>query len=405
MEFAHEDIETIAKLIPGPTQLKDTSRGFFLQLIDLCKDALIKTRELKIIVQESRFLNMSEPIPKNDHYNFIPEKIRHSRFMEFAEYKHLHRASVTIKHRIYNFTVVQFVKSSSEILSQEATFLLKQACAWLLVASEFAPRECSNTVNVNLYMTDAMKNLPEQMREYIDDSHVNTAFTTSCAKNTTINLFRKEEWFKVFIHETFHNLGLDFSQYAELNAAANVEILRAFRINSEVRLYETYCEMWAETINVVMRNVSKHMRMIPENVIKHIEHDLRLERAFSLFQTAKLLNHFGIKYADFIRPDSAVRQKYKERTEVFSYFILKSILMYDINRFVEWCVTHNRGSLRFHNPDTNIMKYARELILSQYNRPDFLQAIENVEETMFSPKKRIKNVRFMYSTMRMSVFG
>jgi len=45
------------------------------------------------------------------------------------------------------------------------------------------------------------------------------------------------------------------------------------------------------------------------------------------------------------------------------------------------------------------------MILLQYDRPDFLRAIENIEEMAFSDKKRVKNVRFLYSTMHMSVFG
>jgi hypothetical protein len=79
--------------------------------------------------------------------------------------------------------------------------------------------------------------------------------------------------------------------------------------------------------------------------------------------------------------------------------------MFDANRFVEWCIANNRNIVGFSNPETHIIKYARELILMQCNRPDFLRAIENIEETAFLPKKRIKKVHLMYRTMRMSFFG
>ena len=389
-------------MVPAIHSSSETN-AFFASLIELSKDAMMKVHALPIQIQESRYLNMNEPIPKSENYSGIPEKIRLSRFLEFAVNRHIHKASVTIKHRTYHFTIMQFVKDKTEILTQEASIIIKQACIWLTVASNFAPRECSNTVNVNLYMTDAKKVLPTKARDYIEEIHANTAFTTMCAQHTTINLFRQEEWFKVLIHESFHNLGMDFSKCGKMCEPANAEILHAFRINSEVRLYETYCEMWAEIMNVIIRNASKHMRMSTDNVVKHVEHDLRLERAFSLFQTVKLLRHFGMRYSDFLNPGSNVRDKYKERTVVFSYFVLKSVLMFNYSRFVEWCIVNNSGSLAFQKPETHILKYARELILLEYNRPDFLRAIENVEEMAFSDKKRVKNVKFLYSTMRMSL--
>jgi hypothetical protein len=399
MEFAHDDVKYISTLLPNVRANKEVS-SFFLNLVTMSRESLQELQNLNYVVKESRALAISEPIPKGDNYELIPEKIRKSRFMEFAPHKHIHRESVKIKHRTYNFVVVQFTK-----VPINPSLLVKQACAWLLIASHFAPLFCSKTVDVNLYLTEAKKVLPTKVQEYVDESHANTAFTTSCAKHTTINLFRFEEWFKVFIHETFHNLGLDFSNYLKLCKTANAEILQAFRINSEVRLYETYCEMWAEIMNVVIRNVANHIKMSPENVVKKVEHDLRMERAFSLFQTIKLLRHFKMKYSDFVNGDVTVKEKYKERTEVFSYFILKSVLMFNYSKFIEWCMRNNGGSLHFQNPETNILKYARELILAQYSQPLFLRAIEVVEDAEFSHKKRVHNVHFLHSTMRMSVFG
>jgi hypothetical protein len=63
-------------------------------------------------------------------------------------------------------------------------------------------------------------------------------------------LYRMEEWFKVFIHETFHCLGLDFSGMNVSNS--NKQILQLFpgcSRDMDVRVYETYCEIWAETLD------------------------------------------------------------------------------------------------------------------------------------------------------------
>jgi hypothetical protein len=82
---------------------------------------------------------------------------------------------------------------------------------WLYVANHYASRECSQKMNIYIYFTDFKKVLPTSER-MIHRENANTAFTTSCQTVTEINLYREEEWFKVLIHETFHNLGLDFSE-------------------------------------------------------------------------------------------------------------------------------------------------------------------------------------------------
>ena len=116
--------------------------------------------------------------------------------------------------------------------------------------------------------------------------------------------------------------------------------------------------MHAEIMNVIVQNVIRHPRTQTDNLFKYIERDLQIERTFSLFQTVKILNHFGMRYSDFLNPtESSVRNKYKEHTSILSYFILKTILMNDLNRFIEWCLTNNRGSLRFSNPETNEIEF------------------------------------------------
>ena len=79
--------------------------------------------------------------------------------------------------------------------------------------------------------------------------------------------------------------------------------------------------------------------------------------------------------------------------------------MYNIDAFMEWCLINNNGSFGFKNPDTNVVKYARELVISKHRDPNYLRTIENVEKTCFSPKTIVPNMKFIYGNLRMSVFG
>ena len=62
-----------------------------------------------------------------------------------------------------------------------------------------------------IYFTSLKKKLPNSNIHILGENNVNTAFTHTCPVNSEIVIFRKEEWFKVLMHETFHNFALDFS--------------------------------------------------------------------------------------------------------------------------------------------------------------------------------------------------
>ncbi len=250
---------------------------------------------------------------------------------------------------------------------------------WLTVASKYANRRCSKHVNVYLYLTPLKKHLPTSKQQDISEEHANTAFTTSCAPETEIVLFREEEWFKVFIHESFHNLGLDFSEHYEKSKGRQL-LASMFHIKSKFKLFEVYCEMWAEIINVLIKTP-----------INKINNALHLERKFSLFQAAKILDFYGLNYEDIFESDT----KYNENTEVFCYYVLKSLLMYNLNTFLEWIDREQSGSLQF--CPNNVEKFIKELIVPFYKQDDYINAINNTQTYFDVPRKT-----FIGTTMRMS---
>jgi hypothetical protein len=66
---------------------------------------------------------------------------------------------------------------------------------------------------------------------------------------------------------------------------------------------------------------------------------LQAEVAFSLHQMNKVLAYMGLDYSDLIRHDGIVNvvQKYKEETNVFCYYVLKSLVLFYWSDFIEFC--------------------------------------------------------------------
>jgi len=120
---------------------------------------------------------------------------------------------------------------------------------WLYIINQYASKQCANSLVIYLYFTSLEKRIPNSNISILDEINVNTAFTSTCPKDSEIVVFRKEEWFKVFIHETFHNFALDFSDMN--NNDAHKCILDIFKVNSNVNLYEAYTEFWAEIMNAL----------------------------------------------------------------------------------------------------------------------------------------------------------
>lgn len=261
---------------------------------------------------------------------------------------------------------------------------LKKIYIWLTVISQFASTTCVKTLYVYIYLTHEKKKLPADPNIALGRTHANTAFTTSCTSNTEIHLYREEEWFKVFIHETFHSYGLDFSTME--NGPANKKINQIFGITGDVRLYESYTEIWAEIIHVCFL---VHFQMVHspkwenvDNFVSKVKDVLIYEITFSLLQCAKVLKHNGLTYEDISKQDVGSKQRvtnlYKEETPLFSYYIVKSILLFFINDFVEWTMIHNRGSFNFQKTQQNVDAYIR-FIQKHSKNPKYTKTMKMVE--------------------------
>ena len=85
--------------------------------------------------------------------------------------------------------------------------------SWLKMAFMYSRANCSKKLKIFIYMLEEKKYLPEKPVEILSPDHCNSAVTTACQSKTEIIIYRKEEWFKVLIHESFHSLGLDFANY------------------------------------------------------------------------------------------------------------------------------------------------------------------------------------------------
>lgn len=293
--------------------------------------------------------------------------------------------------------------------------ILKKVYIWLNIVVQFAKDKCSTHLDIYIIMTDLVKISPTNGNMILSDFNVNSAFTMSCRPINDIYVYRKEEWFKVFIHETMHAFGIDFSTSNLKNMTElNKHIKKTFHLHKEdLRLYESYCEFWAETINVLfyvffsdtINNQKDRM-----SVINKINKHLFMERKWALFQCAKITNFYEISYIDIFSDDSSivkiVNSNYKEKnTYTFSYYIVKAILFFHMGEFLDWCVDHNEDVIGFKNTRKNILSFA-DFISLKCKSLDMIEQIEHYEEFMNMDTRSQQipaSTKVALQTMRMSL--
>jgi hypothetical protein len=337
--------------------------------------------------------------PKIFNFNSFPESIR-NHINETAASEITYTFSLFERNVKIIFTVEE---PDVELKIEVYNKYVESIIMWLYILNQYSSKQCVNSLIIYFYFTSLEKRLPKSNIDILDETNVNTAFTTTCPKDSEIVVYRKEEWFKVFIHETFHNFGLDFSDMN--NTSCVNHILKIFPVKSEVNLYESYSEFWAEIMNASF--CSFFLLKNKQNVsdfLSTVSTIIHFERVYSFFQLVKTLNFMGLTYNDLYskQNESHVLREtmYKENTNVLSYYIIKTILLNNYSGFLLWCKNHNLSLLQFKKTIKNLNDFCL-FIEKNYKRKDMLEGVYNTEN--FLNNKNMKNQDFLLNTMRMSV--
>jgi hypothetical protein len=278
---------------------------------------------------------------------------------------------------------------------------------WLYIINQYASKQCANSLVIYFYFTSLEKKLPTTNIHILDEINVNTAFTTTCPKDSEIVVFRKEEWFKVFMHETFHNFALDFSDMN--NNDSHKCILDIFKVDSDVNLYEAYTEFWAEIMNALFCTFfSLKNKNDSNDFLSHADFFINFERTYSFFQLVKTLDFMGLTYKDLYSETERSRinreNLYKEKTNVLSYYVIKTVLLNNYQGFLSWCKTNNLSLLQFKKTLKNQLELCK-FIENNYKSNSMLHGISETKSFLTDIRKKGKktNLSYVLSNLRMSI--
>lgn len=238
-----------------------------------------------------------------------------------------------IGNRVFN---IDFYKMNN-ITKKEFDLLFKSIWMWLYIISITPYIYCVNQLELTFAFLPHKKeftginangNTPAQT---FDNLHINSALTFVCKPLNKMMIYRKEECFKVFLHESFHCFGLDFSVYD--NDHIHDELHRIFNIDGSVELaaYESYTEFWGEIINMAFNAYYNSSDFSSFSL--SFESILNIEQQFSQVQVAKILKLTNTTLLNF--------KNLIQKTHVFEYYILKTVLLMNADKFFDWCLKTN----------------------------------------------------------------
>jgi hypothetical protein len=137
---------------------------------------------------------------------------------------------------------------------------------------------------------------------------------------------------------------------------------------------------------------------------RDIHHQLQLEQAYSLYQSAKVLNYEGLKYPELCDGHPHI-PKYREETQVLSYFVIKGILMFYLDEFMTWCAKHNTNQFQFTQTQEVVQKYV-ELVKEKYLKNRLLKNMDWISKGIFEKSQKNDSQHTQTridTTLRMSV--
>ena len=289
----------------------------------------------------------------------------------------------------------------------------KQVFMLIAILTHYSSSECSKSLNIFIYLTDFKRIIPDNNYTILGSYNVNGGFTTTCDKNSEIVVYRKEEWFKVLIHEAFHNLGLDFSKMNTNQFHSKIK--QIFPINSKFNIFESYCEFWARILNSAFCSYNVIDNKNDKDAFKtFLDFFIQIERLFYLFQCNKILKFLGISYQNLYETDNgshiARENLYKETTNVFAYYIVTAFLLDNYVNVMNWCNKNNLSCFKFNNSQRNLDLFYN-LIENSYKRNEFLKNLMCVsnyasklnKKTNKNNKLANNEINNIFKTTRMTI--
>jgi hypothetical protein len=159
----------------------------------------------------------------------------------------------------------------------------------------------------------------ESNQKILCSDNVNSGLSV---KHELIMIWRKEEFYKVLIHELVHFFGIDFYVLDSIYKSIEKSFNEKYKVIGSDKINESYTEAIA---------IFLHSIVYAKENKKNVDDIMKYEIMFSHFQMAKILNYF-----DCPSFENLGNTEINQNTSVFSYYIIKTLLMVNYKKLFDF---------------------------------------------------------------------
>lgn len=290
-----------------------------------------------LAIEKSRTNENNKSIIVNKITNIVNNHLRSSKYIDSELINFILTNTnckiVTYKNTIKGKTYIfDFIIYNDELSIKNLDLIVEKMLLVLQLIIAISNNESRNGQHVTFFLTPFQKKLNSNTN-VLGAKNVNSGFTYPYLKNGVTFIYRKEEFFKVFIHESIHYYGIDKALHKDFSNDAKYSInynkfINSFNIRpqdiAKIGINEALTEYW--TFIVYLSAQSYKKSIVLANFIYEFENSYKLELLHIIFQVVKILNYNKLTYSEFLTKYS---NQYKETSHIFSYYIVKTLLVYN----------------------------------------------------------------------------
>jgi len=230
----------------------------------------------------------------------------------------------------------------------------------------------TNNIEINFYLSDIKKTLPDFLDEdafVFGKAEANSGSCLRGGDKSIVNIWRKEEILKVMVHELIHALCIDeFNDTPEIiNHYKENYNISSDRINTN----EAYTEIWANLINCFW--ISQKVKKNQYDLFKTF---IALETEHCIFQSSKIFHLTKLKDRNI---------DINSETNILAYYIIRCELLKELTKFLKFCRVYNKNYLKINSKQWFFLLKENTSIKKNDNKV-----------------KRLKKTDFKYKTTRMT---
>ena len=289
-----------------------------------------------INVEKSRYQETNKTIIKNKITTIVDKYLKSSKYIDISIINfiitNVYNCKIvsyknTIKGKIYVF---DFIIYTNKISMKKLDFIVEKMLLILQVLIAISNNILRNGQHVTFFLTPFKKKLNFNKNVILGAKNVNSGFTNPFLIDGLTFIYRNEEFFKVFIHESIHYYGIDKALFKDLNSNDNYnKFINLFNITNKgsinIGINEGLTEFWTFIMHICSLSYKKEVTL--PNFIYEVERLYKIELAHILFQLVKILNYNNLTYSQLLNKSN---HKYSESSHIFSYYMVKTLLVYNI---------------------------------------------------------------------------